>query len=115
MCTAVPCRRYRGGESEEVVVVSLLHDITETVSYKNHGIASHNPFSDSPAAVHHTRRAAVHTIYTMSCITRGIIVFICVRIVDNVRTKSPPLCSAATQAEHGRTYPMQGHTLCVAA
>ena len=30
-------RAYRGGESEEMVVVSLLHDLTETIVSKNHG------------------------------------------------------------------------------
>jgi predicted HD phosphohydrolase len=30
-------RAYRGGESEETVVVSLFHDLTETIVSKNHG------------------------------------------------------------------------------
>ena len=30
-------RAYRGGEDEETVVVSLLHDLTETIMSKNHG------------------------------------------------------------------------------
>jgi predicted HD phosphohydrolase len=30
-------RAYRGGESEELVVASLLHDVTETLVAKNHG------------------------------------------------------------------------------
>ena len=30
-------RAFRGGEAEEVVVMSLLHDVTELIQPKNHG------------------------------------------------------------------------------